>query len=241
MKGMCGRFAVTTDPALLAAHLDALDETGPSAGPRYNVAPTDTIDTVVARHHEPGDTPTRRVRSMRWGLVPPWAKSAGAGPPLFNARAETLTTSPAFRASAQYKRCLVPMDGYYEWRAEPSAGKKGAKTPFYLHRADGGLLFMAGLWSVWARAGTPLLSCTIVTTAAVGDLAGIHDRMPLIVAEGDWDTWLDPDAPADDALLAGAPEVHGLKLREVSTLVNSVRNTGPELLEPATAPRNTLF
>ena len=149
---------------------------------------------------------------MRWGLVPPWAKAGSDGAPdtkgplLINARADKVTTSPAFRSSAKSKRCLVPMDGYYEWRANPdnAAGKKARKTPFFLHRADDGLLFMAGLWSVWKsdKDATPLLSCTIITTDAVGELAGIHDRMPLIVPEREWDRWLDPDAPADLDFLA---------------------------------------
>jgi putative SOS response-associated peptidase YedK len=158
---------------------------------------------------------------------------------LINARADKVTTSPAFRSSAKSKRCLVPMDGYYEWRANPDteAGKKARKTPFYLHRADGEMLFMAGLWSVWrspgSRSSSPLLSCTIITTDAVGELAEIHDRMPLIVTERDWDRWLDPDAPADLELLAAPPDVRGIEMREISTLVNNVRNNGPELLEPA--------
>lgn len=233
---------MTTDPALLAQKIQAIDEASGGtavAGPNYNVAPTTTIATVVSRHTEPDDEPTRRVRMMRWGLVPPWAKTGadGApdtrGPQLINARADKVTTSPAFRSSAKSKRCLVPMDGYYEWRANP--GKKGGKTPFYLHRADGELLFMAGLWSVWkaAKEASPLLSCTIVTTDAVGELADIHDRMPLIVAERDWDRWLNPDAPADEQLLASPPDVRAIERREISTLVNNVRNNGPELLAPA--------
>ena len=248
---MCGRFAVTTDPATLAAKIEAINESRPaqSAGPNYNVAPTTTITTVVRRHsnpqepHDPDDKATRRVRSMRWGLVPPWAKAGADGAPdtkgplLINARAEKVTTSPAFRASAKAKRCLVPMDGYYEWRASPDldSGKKARKTPFFMHRTDGGLLFMAGLWSVWkpAKDATPLLSCTIITTDAVGGLAEIHDRMPLIVAEQDWDRWLDPDAPADLDFLATAPSIAGIDMREISMLVNSVRNNGPELLAPA--------
>ena len=239
---MCGRFAVTTDPALLAEKIKAIDEataTQPSPAPNYNVAPTTTISTVVSRHSEPDDEPIRRIRMMRWGLVPPWAK-AGAdgapeskGPQLINARAEKVTTSPAFRSSAKSRRCLVPMDGYYEWRATP--GKKTGKTPFFLHRADGGMLFMAGLWSVWkpAKDATPLLSCTIITTDAVGELAEIHDRMPLIVPERDWDRWLNPDVPADLELLSNPPDVRGIELREISTLVNNVRNNGPQLIEPA--------
>ena len=239
---------MTTDPARLAAQIDAVLEVpagAPGPVPNYNVAPTAAITTVVSRHTDPGDVPTRRVRLMRWGLVPPWVKAGPDGNPetrgplLINARAEKVTTSPAFRSSATHKRCLVPMDGFYEWRAAPEravAGKTGgktAKTPFYVHRSDGGLLFMAGLWSVWRppAAGEPLLSCTVITTDAVGELAGIHDRMPLIVAEQDWDRWLDPDAPAVEELLTGRPDIRDVAVRPVSTLVNNVRNNGPELLD----------
>ena len=215
MGVMCGRFAVTTDPALLAEKIKAINEvtatTAPGAGtPNYNVAPTATIATVVTRHSEPDDEPTRRVRLMRWGLVPPWAKAGPdgtpetKGPQLINARADKVTTSPAFRSSAKSKRCLVPMDGYYEWRVNPDtpAGKKSRKTPFYMFREDGEPLFMAGLWSVWkpggkpAEDGSPLLSCTIITTDAPGELAEIDVRMPLVVPVRDWDRCLDPDAPA---------------------------------------------
>jgi putative SOS response-associated peptidase YedK len=244
---MCGRFAVTTDPALLAEKIHAIDEAAKEAkearGANYNVAPTATIATVVSRHSEPDDTPTRRVRLMRWGLVPPWVKATADGTPetkgplLINARAEKITSSPAFRASAKSKRCLVPMDGYYEWKPNPDtpAGKKSRKTPFYMHRADDEPLFMAGLWSVWKSddAASPLLTCTIITTDAVGELAEIHDRMPLIVAERNWDRWLDPDRPADADLLSTPPDIAGIDVREVSTLVNAVRNNGPELIEPA--------
>ncbi len=242
---MCGRFAVTTDPALLAEKIKAIDEatSGQTApAPNYNVAPTTTIATVVSRHSEPGDNPTRRVRLMRWGLVPPWVKpgAGGApetkGPQLINARAEKVTTSPAFRTSAKARRCLVPMDGYYEWRATP--GKKPPKTPFFIHRADGQPMLMAGLWSVWRdpkdeKGSAPLLSATIVTTDAVGELAEIHDRMPLVVPEHHWDRWLNPDLPADLELLANPPDVRDIELREISTLVNNVRNNGPQLIEPA--------
>ncbi|MCV7099626.1 SOS response-associated peptidase [Mycobacterium palustre] len=246
---MCGRFAVTTDPALLAQKIKAIDEatgTAPNAeAPNYNVAPTTTIATVVSRHAEPEDEPTRRVRLMRWGLIPPWAKAgpdgtpAAKGPLLINARADKVTSSPAFRSSARSKRCLVPMDGYYEWRVNSGdAGKKSRKTPFFMYREDGEPLFMAGLWSVWkpegqaAKDAQPLLSCTIITTDAPGELAEIHDRMPLVVPERDWDRWLTPDAPVDEELLTRPPDVRGIRMREVSTLVNNVRNNGPELLEP---------
>jgi putative SOS response-associated peptidase YedK len=243
---MCGRFAVTTDPAQLAEKIKAIDEaTGAAAGagePNYNVAPTATVAAVVTRHSEPDDKPTRRVRLMRWGLIPPWVKAGPEGAPdnkgplLINARADKVSSSPAFRGSAKSKRCLVPMDGYYEWRANPDspAGQKAGKTPFYMYRSDGEPLFAAGLWSVWksAKEAKPLLSCTIITTDAVGGLAEIHDRMPLMLAEADWDTWLNPDDPLNPELLANPPDVRDIELREVSTLVNSIRNNGPELLEP---------
>jgi putative SOS response-associated peptidase YedK len=242
---MCGRFAVTTNPALLAEKIQAIDEATSgdkdAKGPNYNVAPTTTISTVVKRHSEPDDESTRRVRLMRWGLVPPWAKEGpdGKGPQLINARAEKVTTSPAFRSSAKGKRCLIPMDGWYEWRPNPDvAGKKAPKTPFYMYAGDGEMLFMAGLWSTWRpkdapKDVAPLLSCTIITTDAAGPLAEIHDRMPLTISHSDWDRWLDPDAPIDEGLLRGHGDLDRIQVREVSRLVNSVRNNGPELLEPA--------
>lgn len=234
---MCGRFAVTTDPALLAEQIDAINEVPIHQGPNYNVAPTDSVAAVVSRHAQPDDEPTRRIRLMRWGLVPPWTKPgpdgapAAGGPLLINARADKVTTSPAYRSAAQHRRCLVPMDGYYEWRPPSSASPK---TPFYLHR-DGAMLFAAGLWSVWRpdRRFDPLLSVTIITTEAVGELATIHHRMPLLLPENRWDRWLDPDAPVDTALLAGPPDVAGIAMRQVSTLVNSVRNNSPELIAAA--------
>ncbi|MGE0219350.1 SOS response-associated peptidase [Mycolicibacterium sp.] len=240
---MCGRFAVTTDPALLAEKINAIDEATSerkdATGPNYNVAPTTTIATVVKRHNDPDDEATRRVRLMRWGLVPAWAKTTDDGGPdtkgplLINARSDKVTSSPAFRSSAKSKRCLVPMDGWYEWR-----GEKGAKTPFYMYAGDGEPLFMAGLWTTWrpkgaAKAAKPLLSCTIITTDAAGPLAEIHDRMPLTISAPDWDHWLDPDAPIDEGLLRGHGDLDRVEIREVSRLVNSIRNNGPELIEPA--------
>lgn len=252
MGCMCGRFAVTTDPALLAEKIKAIDEaTGQDAAPgaNYNVAPTTTVSSVVKRHAEPEDESTRRVRLMRWGLIPLWAKTAQDGGPdtkgplLINARAETVTTSRAFRNAAKAKRCLIPMDGWYEWRADEggAGGKKSPKTPFYMYGGDGELLFMAGLWSTWRPAKdsaapadtSPLLSCTIITTESAGPLADIHDRMPLTISAGDWDRWLDPDAPIDEGLLRGHGDLDRIEIREVSRLVNSVRNNGPELIEPA--------
>ncbi|MFB7875861.1 SOS response-associated peptidase [Nocardia sp. NPDC056064] len=251
---MCGRYATTTNPARLAADLDAVDETGldsaqPDAGVSYNVAPTTQVLTVVERHEhgEPDDDPRLRIRQMRWGLIPSWTKAAepgvpAKGRPLFNARADKATTAPSFRDAAKHKRCLVPMDGWYEWLVESAPAEKGkaVKRPFYMSHADGSLLYMAGLWSVWRDReqpdSEPLLSCTILTTDAVGALAEIHDRMPLPMPREHWDAWLDPDHPAPAELLTAPTEaeVAAISARPVSTLVNNVRNNGPELLAAET-------
>jgi putative SOS response-associated peptidase YedK len=242
---MCGRFAVTTDPARLAVDLDALDETGGESGkaglrpPNYNVAPTDDVAAVVTRHDEPEDAATRRIRLMRWGLLPPWTKPGPdggpptKGPQLINARAETVMTSPAYRTAARHKRCLIPMDGYYEWQPNPDNPQRGRKTPYYFYRPDGHLLLVAGLWSVWRpdREAPTLLSCTIITTDAAPEFARVHDRMPLVLGDADWDRWLDPDAPAPAEVLAARPDTAPMAVREVSTLVNAVANNGPELIE----------
>jgi putative SOS response-associated peptidase YedK len=246
---MCGRYATTTDPGRLAVELDAIDETETTTGnfTNYNVAPTTQVLTVVERHdHDhPDDDPTLRIRRMRWGLVPVWTKAAepgvpAKGKPLFNARADKATTTPSFRDAAKYRRCLVPMDGWYEWLVEPDGGTKGkvAKHPYFMSHADGSRLYMAGLWSVWRDRSQPnseaLLSCTILTTDAVGDLTRIHDRMPLPMPREHWDAWLDPDQPAPAELLATpSPDVVAdIVARPVSMQVNSVRNNGPELLAP---------
>lgn len=248
---MCGRYAVTTDPARLAAEIDARNEVSDTdadekfATGNYNVAPTSTVMTVVQRHdHGDADSPaTRRIRAMRWGLVPSWTKEIGKGPLLFNARAESVAEKPAFRNSVKNKRALVPMDGWYEWKLGPvGSNGKPTKIPYYMSPDDGTRLFMGALWAAWrppeARAAGDdsawVSSTTIITTDAVGRLTDIHDRMPLIMPRENWDAWLDPDAPVDPALLAppAGELVDRIAIREVSTLVNRVANNGPDLLEP---------
>ncbi len=250
LTSMCGRYATTTNPGRLAAELDAVDETGldePDAAVSYNVAPTTQVLTVVERHEhgDPDDDPRLRIRRMRWGLIPHWTKAAepgvpAKGKPLFNARADKAATAPSFRDAVKHKRCLVPMDGWYEWLVEPAPTGKGkaVKRPFYMSHSDGSLLYMAGLWSVWRDRSQPdsepLMSCTILTTDASGELADIHDRMPLPMPREHWDAWLDPDHPAPAELLRppSQAELATIVTRPVSTLVNNVRNNGPELLVP---------
>ncbi len=253
---------MTTDPALLAAEIDAIDETADlrAAGhdldvPSFNVAPTTEVVALVCRHSrsQPDEPARRRLRAMRWGLVPSWQKSL-SGPPLFNARAESAGEKPAFRTALKTKRCLIPMDGWYEWRA-PSVGSR-RKQPFFMTPADGSHLLVAGLWSAWHAPGAAhrssphtaaLLSCTVLTTDSVGPLTAIHDRMPLVLAGEDVDAWLDPDAPAAPALMAppSLDLVERIEIRPVGDLVSNVRNNGPELIrridDPGTAEQLTLI
>ena len=235
LVGMCGRYATTADPATLATDLDAIDEVGEEPGrPDFNVAPTTEVLTVLDRHD------ARRVRRMRWGLVPPWSRKVGGGPVLFNARADSID-KPAFRNAFTHTRCLVPMDGWFEWKNEATGGQGRAsrrteKIPYYLSPQDGSRLYVAGLWSVWhdrsVRAPAPVLSCAIVTVDSAAQLADVHDRMPLVLPRDRWDAWLDPRQPASADLLTVSTEaIADIGILRVSTRVNNVRNNGPELLE----------
>ncbi|NLE82508.1 MAG: SOS response-associated peptidase [Rhodococcus sp.] len=245
---MCGRYATTANPATLAADLDAVDEVSDldeavRPAPKYNVAPTDRVCAVVDRHG------SRRIRGMRWGLVPPWTKQLGKGPMLINARAESLAEKPAFRTSFQRKRCLVPMDGWFEWETESqmkagSRTPKAVKIPYFMTPQDGSRLFVAGLWSVWHDPATeaagesspaPLLSCSVVTVDSAAHLTEVHDRMPLVLPRDRWAAWLDPESTADPRLLEPVLDAYAdIEVRRVSTQVNSVKNDGPELIEPLT-------
>ena len=237
---MCGRYVSTRNPATLAIEFDAIDGTdGAAPGADYNIAPTKPVFSVVTRHpRDPQGVPdpdrtVRSIRVMRWGLVPHWAKDPKGGSRLINARAESAASKPAFRDAVARRRCLIPADGWYEWQRTAGATHK---QPFFLTPADGSGLALAGLWSIWRgadAAAPPLVTCAVLTTDAVGPLAEIHDRMPLILPSRAWQEWLDPDSDDPSALLAPPPAelVHALELRPVSTAVNNVRHNGPELIE----------
>ncbi|WP_028926095.1 SOS response-associated peptidase [Pseudonocardia acaciae] len=247
---MCGRYASTKSAADIATEFHAVDATARSAlaapGADYNVAPTKPVLAVVQRHprDEDGTADTgrteRSVRVMRWGLVPSWAKDPSVGSRMINARAETAADKPAFRKALARRRCLLPADGWYEWRRDGRT-----KQPYFITGADGASLAMAGVWEFWRAPDggedEPLITTAVVTTDAVGPMRDIHDRMPLLIAPDDWAAWLDPDADQVSELLRppSAELVAGLELRTVSALVNNVRNEGPELVErvdPVTAP-----
>jgi putative SOS response-associated peptidase YedK len=241
---MCGRYASIKAPADLADEFRAVDATDGAARADYNVAPTKQIVAVVQRHprDEDGtpdpDTVERTLRMVRWGLVPSWSKDAKAGARMINARSETAGSKPAFRKALNARRCLIPADGWYEWQRG-----RDHKQPYYTHYVDGSSLAMAGLWEYWKPKDDPegeypdgLVTAAVLTTQAVGPLAQVHDRMPLVLPPSAWDAWLDPDRDAGDDAVAGllvppAPElIATMEIRPVAPAVNNVRNNGPELL-----------
>jgi putative SOS response-associated peptidase YedK len=242
MEAMCGRYSQAKDPATLAEEFDALDATdGAWPGPEHNVAPTTTVLAVVDRH--PRDAAgkadpqrlERSLRAMRWGLVPGWADDPKVGNRMINARADSLTSKPAFRRAAKGRRCLLPADGWFEWQRD---GPGGRKVPYFITLPGGRSIAFAGLWETWrpkdAPQGTsPLISTTVVTVDAAGPLTAIHHRMPLVLPAERWQAWLDPDNDDPTGLLEPPPPelLTSLELRQVSTKVNNVANHGPELLE----------
>jgi putative SOS response-associated peptidase YedK len=222
---MCGRFAQQR-PASELAEIFSAEPLVDDPGPRFNVAPTDDALVVVQRDGRRG------VTGYRWGLIPHWAESAKVGSRMFNARAETLAGAPAFRDAFLRKRCLVPVECFYEWRREGSV-----RQPYTIGRADGAPLVLAGLWDGWKDPATDTVrrTFTIVTSAPNEAMAELHNRMPVILAEDDWDAWLDRDF-ADRgrlrAMLEPREDGPELAIRAVSQLVNNVRNDGPELVIP---------
>ena len=224
---MCGRYASSRDARDLAGAFEVEEPAEESLPPSWNVAPTDPVWAVLERDG------TRRLKVLRWGLVPSWAKDAKGAARLINARRETVSAKPAFRAAYARRRCLLPADGYYEWQVDGTR-----KQPWFLTSADGGPLAMAGLYEVWSPPeGERLWTCTVITTEAADNTGHIHDRTPLVVPRADWDRWLDPEVedPGEHLLI---PAVSGaLDAWPVGPAVGNVRNDGPELVQPL--PRET--
>jgi len=222
---MCGRFVQSHDPAFYADAFQVETIKVDSLSVSYNVAPTDNV-YAVAEHDG-----TRLLGSFRWGLIPWWAKDRKIGARHINARAESVADKPAFRDSFSKRRCLIPADGFYEWKRLP----KG-KLPHYIYRADQRPLAFAGLWSSWKDPGSgdQVRTCTIITGEPNDLVAGIHDRMPVILGEGSWSDWLDPrieDRGRLESLLAVYPAAV-MTEHPVSTLVNKVANNFPECIDP---------
>ncbi|MFI7213871.1 SOS response-associated peptidase [Micromonospora maritima] len=218
---MCGRYATTRSAGDLSALFESADDTD-GVGPDFNVAPTDPVPLV--RLAPEGH---RLLSVGRWGLLPPWSRTAAGAARMINARAETVATSRAYAPSFARRRCLVPADGWYEWVRRPD----GRRQPYFMTPRDGSVLAFAGIWSVWESAGQARLTFSVLTTAALGELAEVHDRMPLLLSPERWASWLGPtEEPA--ALLAppDAAQLAGLEIRPVSPAVGDVRNDGPELI-----------
>ena len=243
---MCGRYASSRKPEDLVEEFE-IDkvEVAETLVPDYNVAPTKQVYAVVQRPRSSEDKTgpsERQLRTLKWGLVPFWAKDPSIGNRMINARMETVHEKPAFRRAFASRRCLLPADGYYEWYATEQRTKAGkpVKQPFFIHPADGGVLAMAGLYEIWrdptredddpARFSW---TCTVLTTTAEDAVGHIHDRMPLLVEPERYAAWLDPSVSAVDELTRLlVPAAPGrLEAYPVSTLVNNVRNNGPELLD----------
>jgi putative SOS response-associated peptidase YedK len=235
---MCGRYAASADEGALRElfELEQVLELPPAS---WNVAPTDQVPAVVERADKTTGLVTRRLIAPRWGLVPSWSKGPG-GPPMINARVETLASKPAFRTALSKRRCLLPADGYYEWyeTGQLTAKGKPVKQPFFI-KPSSGLLAMAGLYEFWKDPSIDgpeawLTSVTIITTRATDKVGHIHDRMPMTLQPGAWAAWLDPsqdDPEVAQHLLAVTPP-DDLDAYAVSTAVNTVANNSPELVEP---------
>ena len=219
---MCGRYVVKTPTKTIAKMHRVFD--APLFEPRYNVAPTQSVPVVRAKDG------TREMVLVRWGLIPSWAKDAKIGYRLINARADTVATKPSFRSAFKRRRCLVPADGFDEW-------KKGGtvKQPFYIHRKDEEPFAFAGLWESWENPedGKEVQTCSLITTEANELMAPIHDRMPVILDAVGCDRWLDVDEPVGglQAFLKPFPP-DALIAYPVSTYVNSPKNQGPKCIEP---------
>lgn len=227
---MCGRYALSLSGAHLSDFFEIDEVAAPLPGPDYNIAPTDPVAAVFERRRE---GQVRRILTpARWGLVPSWAKDTSGAARLINARAETAAEKPAFRRAFAARRCLLPADGYYEWRTIEAPGQKPVKQPYFIHPRNGEPLVMAGLYEFWR---TPeqewLTTVTVLTTSAVDEVGRIHDRMPLSLARSDWDAWLDPELGVEAGGLLQSP-VAELDFHPVSRLVNKVANDGPELIQP---------
>ena len=221
---MCGRFTQQR-PASELAEIFAAEPLADELGARFNVAPTDDAYVVVQREDR------RVITAYRWGLVPHWSSDVKAGSKMFNARAETLTTSPAFRDAFKRRRCLVPVDSFYEWKREGTI-----RQPYVVAQPDGRPLALAGLWAGWRDPETEVVrrTFTIITTTPNDALTDLHDRMPVMIPDGAWDRWLDP-APADPGELIGLlqpTDELALRVYAVNRDVNDVRRDGPELIAP---------
>lgn len=217
---MCGRFALHSSTGKIK-EVFGVGDVGGEMKPSYNIAPGDEVCAIIRQEG-------RRLGTLRWGLVPPWAKDLSGASKLINARAETLAEKPSFKRAFKERRCLIPADGFYEWKD---------RRPWYCTPADDTLFGFAGLWETW-RGGdrVPYHSCTIITAEAGGSMRAIHDRMPAILTPEAIEAWLDPATTDPDTLRAILADgrVTTVRTYPVSKFVDSPRNNGPRCIEAVT-------
>ena len=232
---MCGRLTLQTTSGALAALFDGLKF--PTFKPRYNICPTQPVACVRLN-----DESEKEVANLRWGLVPGWAKDLKIGARMINARAETVASKPAFRSAFKKRRCLVVADGFYEWK---KAGK--SKQPFYISRADTQPFVMAGLWESWSDksdpSADPIETCSVITTTANALMGPLHDRMPVILEQKEFEFWLDKEFTDHEYLesLLVPFEPDELQAFPVDTIVNKAANDVPQCIEPIDPQANLLF
>lgn len=230
---MCGRYAAARDAAEVGAWFHAEQLPDVELPPRYNVAPTAESYIVLDQDG------TRAVHVARWGLIPSWSKDASRASRMINARSETVAEKPAYRAAFKRRRCLVPVDGYYEWQVT-SALTRGAKQPFFIHARGHELLALAGLYEDWHGPEGSIRTFTVLTQNPPSWLGRIHDRMPVIVQSDEWHMWLSPHTDEADleVLLADITRhsAQGLEAYPVATLVNRATHEGLHLTESIGPP-----
>lgn len=219
---MCGRYAMHHEADELIERFQLAEIRDQYQG-SCNFAPSQQVPVVTLQDNQ------RVLETMRWGLVPSWAKDIKIGYKMINARCEGIETKPAYRSAIKRRRCLIPVDGFYEWRKD---NENDTKTPFYIGVEGEEIFAFAGLWEEWnsPESKEPLHSCTIITTAPNEQMAEIHNRMPVIIDSQNESQWFDISVPVDDALQLLHPYENQLNMYPVSTAVNSPKNNGKELI-----------
>jgi putative SOS response-associated peptidase YedK len=219
---MCGRFRLSkTDKAVMKQFGVEID---PDYSPRYNISPSQSVLAI----RQDAAQPVRLLSKLRWGLVPFWAKDLAIGYKMINARSETVLEKPAYRDSFKKRRCLIPADGFYEWK---KVGKE--KQPYNFGMTDDSIFAFAGIWDTWKSPdGTPVESCSILTTTPNALVADVHDRMPVILDRDDYEQWLDPGVKEPSTLTELLKPFAANRMRSypVSRLVNSPKNDKPECI-----------
>ncbi|HET7478726.1 MAG TPA: SOS response-associated peptidase [Rubrobacteraceae bacterium] len=215
---MCGRYTLKTPLDTLVKHF-GLTEYPPRLSSSYNIAPTQLVAAV---------TGSGRLETLRWGLIPSWARDDSIGARLINARAETVNEKPSFRSAFRRRRCLIPADGFYEWRRS-----NGGKQPYYITVRGGEPFAFAGIRESWSGPEEEVHSCAIITTRANPLVAGIHDRMPVILPPDAYDPWLDPEAEAQEAISLLEPfSPDEMDAYPVSARVNRPANNDERCVQP---------